>query len=58
MISPSYSHVQESPLYLILFGSSIPFFVGAWLAREQPVVVAVRSDPDCCWPSSGWPSIT
>ena len=29
MISPSYSHTQESPLSLILFGSSIPFFVVA-----------------------------
>ena len=45
MISPSYSHAQESPLYLILFGSSIPFFVAHWLAREQPVVVAVMIGP-------------
>jgi len=45
MISPSYSHTQESPLCLILFGSSIPFFVVAWLAREQPVVVAVMIGP-------------
>ena len=41
MISTTYSHTQESPLYLILFGSSIPFFVLAWIAREQPVVLAV-----------------
>ncbi len=41
MISTTYSHTQESPLYLILFGSSVPFFVLAWIAREQPVVLAV-----------------
>jgi hypothetical protein len=41
MISPTYAHTQESPLWMILFGSSIPFFVLAWIAREQPVVLAV-----------------
>ena len=41
MIPTTYSHTQEAPLCLILFGSSIPFFVLAWLAREQPVVLAV-----------------
>ena len=41
MISPTYSHTQEAPLWMILFGSSIPFFVLAWIAREQPVVLAV-----------------
>jgi hypothetical protein len=41
IISPTYSHTQNSPLWLILFGSAIPFFGLAWLAREQPVVVAV-----------------
>jgi len=41
MISTTYSHTQESPLYLMMFGSSIPFFVLAWIAREQPVVLAV-----------------
>ena len=41
MISPTYSHTQEAPLWMILFGSSIPCFVLAWLAREQPVVLAV-----------------
>ena len=41
MIPTTYSHTQEAPLCLILFGSSIPFFVLAWLAREQPVFLAV-----------------
>jgi len=41
MISMTYSHTQESPLWMILFGSSIPFFVLAWIAREQPVVLSV-----------------
>ena len=41
MISPTYSHTQEAPLWMILFGSSIPCFVLAWIAREQPVVLAV-----------------
>ena len=41
MISTTYSHTQESPLYLMMFGSSIPFFVLAWIAREQPIVLAV-----------------
>ncbi len=41
MISPTYSHTQESPLWMILFGSSIPFFVLAWIAREQPIVVDI-----------------
>ncbi len=41
MISPTYSHTQESPLWMILFGSSIPFFVVAWIVRDQPVVLAV-----------------
>ncbi len=41
MTSTTYSHTQESPLCLILFGSSIPFFVLAWLAREQPIVVEI-----------------
>ena len=35
MISTTYYHTQESPIYLILFGSSIPFFVLAWIVREQ-----------------------
>ena len=37
MIPTTYSHTQRLPYCLILFGSSIPFFVLAWLAREQPV---------------------
>ncbi len=41
MISPTYSHTQEAPLWMILYGSSIPFFVLAWIAREQPIVLAV-----------------
>ena len=41
MISTTYSHTQEAPLWMILFGSSIPCFVLAWIAREQPVVLAV-----------------
>jgi hypothetical protein len=41
MISPTYSHTQEAPLWMILFGSSIPCFVLAWIAREQPIVLAV-----------------
>ena len=41
MISPTYSHTQEAPLWMILFGLSIPCFVFAWLVREQPVVLAV-----------------
>lgn len=41
MISPTYSHTQNSPLWLILFGSAIPFFAIAWLVREEPVVGAV-----------------
>jgi hypothetical protein len=41
MISTTYSHTQESPLWMILFGSSIPFFVLAWLVREQPIVVEI-----------------
>jgi hypothetical protein len=41
MISPPYSHTQNSPFWLILFGLSIPFFVIAWLAREQPVVAVL-----------------
>jgi hypothetical protein len=45
MISSTYSHTQEAPLYLILFGSAIPFFVLAWLARQQPVVVPVMIGP-------------
>ena len=45
IISPSYSHTQEFPLCLILFGSSIPFFIVAWFAREQPVVIAVMIGP-------------
>ena len=40
-MSSTYSHTQESPLWLILFGLSVPFFVLAWLAREQPVVLAI-----------------
>lgn len=41
MISTTYSHTQEAPLWMILFGSSIPCFVLAWIAREQPIVLAV-----------------
>jgi hypothetical protein len=41
MISTTYAHTQESPVYLILFGSSIPFFVLAWIAREEPIVLVV-----------------
>jgi hypothetical protein len=41
MISPTYSHTQNSPFWLILFGLNIPFFVIAWLAREQPVVAVI-----------------
>lgn len=41
MISPTYSHTQNSPLWLILFGSAVPFFVIAWLARAQPIVGAL-----------------
>ena len=41
MISPPYSHTQNSPFWLILFGLSIPFFVIAWLACEQPVVAVL-----------------
>ena len=41
MISSTYSHTQEPPLWMILFVSSVPFFVLAWLAREQPVVLAI-----------------
>ena len=41
MISTTYSHTQESPLWMILFGSSIPCFVLAWIAREEPIVLAV-----------------
>ncbi len=40
MISTTYSHTQEAPLWMIMFGSSIPCFVFAWLVREQPIVVA------------------
>jgi hypothetical protein len=40
-MSSAYSHTQESPLWLILFGSSVPFFVLAWLACEQPVLLAI-----------------
>jgi len=35
----------RGPLYLILFGSAIPFFVLAWLAGQQPLVVAVMIGP-------------
>lgn len=45
MISTTYSHTQQFPLCLILFGSSISFFVLAWITREQPVVVAVMIGP-------------
>jgi len=41
MIATTYSHTQEAPLCVILFASAIPLFVLAWIAREQPVVVAV-----------------
>jgi hypothetical protein len=41
MISPTYSHAQNSPLWLILFSAAIPLFVIAWLAREEPVAGAV-----------------
>ncbi len=41
MVSTTYSHTQESPLYLIMFGSSIPFFFLAWITREQPIVVEI-----------------
>jgi hypothetical protein len=37
----TYSHTQNSPLWLILFRLAIPFFGIAWLAREQPVVGAL-----------------
>jgi hypothetical protein len=40
-MSSTYSHTQESPLWVILFGLSVPFFVLAWLAREQPVLPAI-----------------
>jgi hypothetical protein len=40
MIAPTYSHTQEAPLGLILFGSAALFFGFAWLVRDQPVVVA------------------
>ncbi len=41
MNSPTYSHTQNSPLWLILFGVAIPCFAVAWLAGGQPVVGAV-----------------
>jgi hypothetical protein len=41
MISPTYSHTQEAPLSLILFGSAIPFFVIAWLVHQEPITVTV-----------------
>jgi hypothetical protein len=34
MISPTFSHTQNSPLWLILFGCAVPLFAVAWLARE------------------------
>lgn len=45
MISLTYSHTQEAPLCLILFGSAIPFFALAWPARGQPLAVALMIGP-------------
>ncbi len=42
--APGYSHTQKSPLCLILYGTAIALFVGAWFSQDQfPIAVTLGS---------------
>ena len=32
---PDYSHTQKAPLYLLVCGTAIAFFVGAWIIYDE-----------------------
>ena len=37
---PDYSHTQKSPLCLVVYGTAIALFVGAWFTRDEfPIVL-------------------